>query len=101
MRIATVADQPDGFRQPCRKDTVLEELPTPLLAVLNDRLIRGHAREHGDDGQAEQGGQRVPLALGPSWIMKSPKQFHQRGVGFHARLLIRRPSDVIGHSGWM
>jgi hypothetical protein len=95
-RIGGLTEAPTGG-----EPEVLEERPPPFLAVLNDRLIRSHAREHGDDGQAEQGGKRVPLALGPSWIMNFLKQFHQRGVGFHARLLIRRPRDVIDHSGWI
>src|SRR5512135_1693463 len=65
------------------------------------RPLAGHAREHGDDGQGEQGGERVTLAPGGSWIVKALKEFHQRGVGFHARVLIRSPSGVIHHIRWI
>ena len=77
----------------------LEELPAPLLAVLDDGLVAGHAGEHGDDGQAEQGRQGVALAPGGSRIVKALKQFHQGGVGFHARTLMRRPSGSINDGG--
>ena len=61
-----------------------QEVPAPLPAVIDEGLVAGHAREHGDDRQAEQGGQRVPLAPGPARIVNAPEQFHQRGAGIHA-----------------
>jgi hypothetical protein len=62
----------------------LEEGPIPLLAVLDDGLVTGHARERGDDGQREEGGEGVPLAPGTARIMDTFKEFHQGGIGFHA-----------------
>src|SRR5208337_2546479 len=79
----------------------LQKPPAPLLAVLNDRLIAGHARKHAYDRQAEQCGERVPLTLGAARIVKALKKFHQRGAGVHARVLIRSPSDVIHHIRWI
>src|SRR5512135_772086 len=95
-RVGGLAEAPPGG-----EPEVSEELPAPLLAVLDDRLVAGHAREHGDDGQGEQGGERVTLAPGGSWIVKALKEFHQRGAGFHARVLIRSPSGVIHHIRWI
>ena len=82
-RVGRLAEAPPGG-----EPEVLEELPAPLLAVLDDCLVAGHPREHGDDGQAEQGGEGVPLALGATRIMNAFKEFHQRNAGFHARVLI-------------
>ena len=79
-RVGGLAEAPPGG-----EPEELEELPAPLLAVLDDRLVAGHAREHGDDGQAEQGRERVPLALGPARIMKALKEFHQGDVGLPCR----------------
>jgi hypothetical protein len=73
------------------------ELPAPLLAVLDDGLGAGHAREQGDDGQGEKGGERMPLALGAARIMNAFKEFHQRGVGFHARVRNRGLTRIIDH----
>src|SRR6185312_15124889 len=78
-----------------------EELPAPLLAVIGERLVAGHACEHGDDGQAEDGGQGVPLAPGPAWIMNALKEFHQWSASFHARVLVRSVSDAIDHRTWV
>jgi len=43
----------------------------------------------------------VPLALSPTRIVKSLKEFHQGELGFHAGVLMRRASDVIYHIGWI
>ena len=77
-----------GLAQPAATGEAeeLEELPAAFLAVIDDRLVRGHARKHGDDGQGEQGrqGGRLPRRR----IRKALKQFHQGDVGFHAQTLI-------------
>jgi hypothetical protein len=61
-----------------------EELAAPLLAVIDDSLVAGHAREQGDDSQREQRGKGMALAPGTTWIMNAFKEFHQRRIGFHA-----------------
>jgi hypothetical protein len=43
---------------------------------LDDGLGARHPREHGDHGQAEQRGERVPLAPGTTRIMNAFKEFH-------------------------
>ena len=52
-------------------------------------------------GEAEQGGGRMTLALCPARIVKALKKFHQGGLRIHARVLIKRLSDVIDHAGWI
>jgi hypothetical protein len=78
-----------------------EELPTPLLAVVGDRLVAGHAREQGDDGQREQGRQGMPLALRRTRIVNTFQEFHQRGVGFHASVLMRGAAEGIDWTTWI
>src|SRR5271157_6530291 len=55
-----------GLAQPAATGEAeeLEELPAAFLAVIDDRLVCGHARKHGDDGQGEQGRQGVSLTPG-------------------------------------
>jgi len=79
-----------GLAQPAATGEAeeLEELPAAFLAVIDDRLVCGHARKHGDDGQGEQGRQGVSLTPGGARIRKALKQFHQGDVGFHAQTLI-------------
>src|SRR5207302_9700343 len=95
-RVGGLTEAPPGG-----EPEVLEEVPAPLLAVLDDRFVTGHARQHGDDRQAEEGGKGVPAALSTARIMKALKEFHQRVLGFHARVLIRRPAGDIDHVGWI
>jgi hypothetical protein len=78
-----------------------EELLAPLLAVFDDGLITGHAGEQGDNRQGKEGGEGVPLALGTARIMNVLKEFHQRDLGFHGRVLIQGPSGVIDHRTWV
>ena len=84
----------------------IEELPTSLLAVLNDRLVAFHARKHGDDSQPQKGGERVSLTLGPR-IVNAFKEFHQRSFGIHASVLMRwsLPGDQLHimdiREGWL
>jgi hypothetical protein len=69
---------------PPREAEELQELSSPLLAVIHDGLVAGHAREHGDDSQREQRWEGMPLALRWARIVNTFKEFHQRDVGFHA-----------------
>ena len=61
-----------------------EELPAPLLAVIDNGLEAGHAREQGDDSPREQCGKGMTLAPGTTRIRNGFKEFHQRRDGFHA-----------------
>ena len=71
-RVGGLAEAPFG-----RESEMLEEVPAPLFAVLGDRLVTGHARQHGDYCQTEKGGEGVPAALSTARIMKALKEFHQ------------------------
>jgi hypothetical protein len=73
----------------------------PALAILDDCLVAGHARKHGDDGQTEEGGERAMPALSPTRILKPLREFRQLELGIHAEVLIRRHSEIIHHAGWI
>ena len=65
-----------------------ETPPIPLRAAFlagpDDRLIRGHACKHGDDGPGRPG---VSLTSGGARMMKAHKQFPQDDDDFHAPTL--------------
>jgi hypothetical protein len=86
-----------GFAQtaPSSESEEVEELPTSLLAVLDDRLVAGHARKHGNNSQRKKGGERVSLPLGAAWIVNAFKEFQQRLLGIHASVLMRCSFSVI------
>jgi hypothetical protein len=61
-----------------------EELPAPLLAVIAEGLVAGHAREQGDDSQRKQRGEGMALAPSTTRILNPFKEFHQRRMSVHA-----------------
>ena len=75
-----------GFAQPSPSGETeeVEELTTSLFAVLDDCLVAGHAREHGNDSHRKKGRERVSLTLGAAWILNAFKEFQQRWLGIHA-----------------
>ncbi len=66
-----------------------QEVSAPLLAVIDDGLVAGHAREHGDDGQGQERREGMSLAPRPSRIVNSLKEFHQGERGIHSRVLMK------------
>jgi hypothetical protein len=86
-----------GFAQssPSGKSEEVQEIPTSFLAILDDRFVTCHARKHGDDGQRENSGKGVSLALGAAWIVNAFKEFQQRLFGIHASVLMSGSFPVI------
>ena len=68
-----------GFAQPApaSEPQEVQELPTSLFAVLSDRLVAGHTRKHGDNGEREKGRKRVSLTLSATRILNALKEFQQ------------------------
>jgi hypothetical protein len=66
------------------KSQETEELPAPLLAVIDEGLGAGHAREQGDDSPREQRGKGMALAPGTTRIIDAFKEFHQGRMSVHA-----------------
>jgi hypothetical protein len=63
---------------PTGESEEIEEVPTSLFAILNDRLIAGHARKHSNHSQRKKGRERVTLAFGAARIVNAFKEFQQR-----------------------
>ena len=93
-----IRESPCGFAQshsPSGEPEKVEEVPTSLFAVLDDRFVTCHARKHGDDSQRENSRKGVSLALGTAWIVNAFKEFQQRLFGIHASVLMSGSFPVI------